>query len=134
VSGVTVDDVGLDLHWYDVFERDPDPKHGVPVRWLHRRAHVRLKGATDMHLVLRGRVNVKSIYTRPRLDISLDGDLLASAVVAEDGAFSFDLTIPAARVARWADLYLVFNTIGTPERDVRDLRVARLDHVTWEPK
>lgn len=134
ISGLTFDDLDRDPRWYDVYYRAPEPVRGVPVRWLHKRGHIRLTGTTDMHLVIRGRVNLNSIYTRPRLDVSLDGELLASLVIAADGTFTVDVVVPKAQLAGWADLYLVFNTIGTPERDVRDLRIARLDHVTWEPR
>jgi hypothetical protein len=134
ISGLTFDDLDRDPKWYDVFYRDPEPVRGVPVRWLHKRGHLRVTGSRDMHLVMRGRVNLGSIYTRPRLDVSVRGELLASVVIAENGEFTIDVTISAAQLRGWADVYLVFNTIGTPERDVRDLRVARLDHVTWEPR
>ena len=134
ISGLTFDDLDADPKWYDVYHRDPEPRRGVPVRWLHRRGHLRVAGTQDMHLVLRGRVNLASIYTRPRLDVSLDGVLLASVEVNERGEFAVDVVVSAAQLRGWADLYLVFNTIGTPERDVRDLRIARLEHVMWEPK
>lgn len=134
ISGLTFDDLDADPKWYDVYHRDAEPRRGVPVRWLHRRGHLRVAGAQDMHLVLRGRVNLASIYTRPRLDVSLDGALLASVEVNERGEFAVDVVVSAAQLRGWADLYLVFNTIGTPERDVRDLRIARLEHVMWEPK
>jgi hypothetical protein len=134
ISGLTFDDLDRDPRWYDVWYRDPEPVRGVPARWLHKRAHLRVTGSADMHLVMRGRVNLNSVYTRPRLDVSLDGELLASIMIGDTGEFVVDVVVPRARVLDWADLYLVFNTIGTPERDVRDLRVARLDHVTWEPR
>jgi len=134
ISGIMFDDLDRDPRWYDVFWRDPEPVRGVPVRWLHKRGHLRVAGIGDMRLVMHGRINLNSIYTRPRLDVSLDGELLASVVISEKGEFTIDLVVPHARLRGWADLYLVFNTIGTPERDVRDLRVARLDHVSWMPR
>jgi hypothetical protein len=133
ISGVAFDD-GKDPRWYEVYERDDEPTRGVPARWLHRRGHIRLRGDSRMHLVLRGKVNLNAIYTHPRLDVAIGGRLLASVVVGDDGAYTVDVTISAADIADWADLYLVFNTIGTPEREVRDLHVARLDHVIWETR
>ena len=105
---------------------------GTPLRWLHRRAHLRLQSERPMRLTLRGQVRRELTGTRPRLVLSLDGDLLASQVVDEDGRFAVELAIPAARLAEWADLYLVFSSVGVPERDSKDLRFARLDGVEWE--
>jgi hypothetical protein len=107
---------------------------GTPVRWMHRRSHLRLRGERDMHLRLRGQVRREVTGTRPRIAVSLDGELLASMVVAEDGTFTIELPIAAARVRDWADLYVVFSSVGLPERDNRELRFARLDSVEWEPQ
>ena len=49
-------------------------------------------------------------------------------------AFTIDLAVPRASITGWSDLYVVFNAIGQPERDVKDLRLARLEGVTWEPR
>lgn len=107
---------------------------GTPVRWMHRRAHLRLRGERDMRLRLHGQVRREVTGTRPRLAVSLDGELLASRVVAEDGSFTIDLPIEAARVRDWADLYVVFSSVGLPERERNELRFARLDGVEWEPR
>jgi hypothetical protein len=107
---------------------------GTPTRWMHRRAHLRLRGDRDMRLRLHGQVRREVTGTRPRLAVSLDGELLASMVVAEDGTFIIDLPIAAARVRDWADLYVVFSSVGLPERESRELRFARLDGVEWEPQ
>lgn len=110
------------------------PVRGIPVRWMYRRFHLRLRGETNMHLRLVGRVSMATLHTRPRLDVSLDGSLLTSVTVAADGRFEIDLVVEAHRIRDWADLYVVFNAIGQPERDVRELRLARLESVTWEPR
>lgn len=114
-------------------ERDLVPP-GTAVRWLHRRAHLRLRGERAMRLTMRGQVRREATGTRPRLTLSLDGALIASQVVAEDGSFTVDVPIAADRIAGWADLYVVFSSVGVPERDSRDLRFARLDGVEWEPQ
>lgn len=134
ISGLMFDDVDRDVKWYELVSRSSEPVRGVPVRWLHNRGHIRVTGTSDMRLVMRGRVNVNAIFTLPRLDVSLDGELLASIALSPTGEFTVDVVVPRARLRGWADLYLVFNTIGTPERDVRNLRIARLDHVSWEPR
>jgi hypothetical protein len=134
LSGLTFAQGDAFAHWFDFFIRDPKPTRGVPVRWMYRRAHLRLHAATDMHLVLRGHVNLNLLYTRPRLDVSLDGRPVASVVVDEDGGFVIDAVLPAATLADWSDLYVVFNAIGQPERDAREVRIARLEDVTWEPR
>lgn len=105
---------------------------GTPVRWLHRRLHLRLRADRPMVLTLRGQVRREVTGTRPRLTFSLDGELLASQVVAEDGRFEVQLPLSAAQLAEWSDLYAVFSSVGVPERDSRDLRFARLDFVGWE--
>jgi hypothetical protein len=83
--------------------------------------------------VLRGHVNLNLLYTRPRLDVSLDGALLASITADADGAFTIDVTIPKTQLHGWCELYAVFDAIGTPEKEVKELRLARLEEVTWEP-
>jgi hypothetical protein len=136
LSGLTFAQPGDNAKWFEVAAIDPEPKRGVPVRWMYRRTHLRVRGSRDMHLVLRGRVNIGVLYARPRLDVSINGTLLGSTLVAPDGAFTIDLTVPAAQLAgsRWSDLYVLFNAIGQPERDARDVRIASLESVTWEPR
>jgi hypothetical protein len=107
---------------------------GRPLRALHRRAHLRVTGETDMRLALRAWVALGKIYTRPRLDVALDGELLASVIADEHGSYHLDLQIPAARLAGgWHDIYLVFNSISEPGHDDRDPRAAVLETVTWLP-
>jgi hypothetical protein len=132
VSGQTYAQRADDAHWYDVFVRDPEPKHGQPIRWMRRRVHLRVRGDGRMHLVMRGHMNLGLMYTRPRLDVSLGGELLGSFQVDEAGAFAIDLDVTAPHA--WDDLYVVFNTIGEFERDLHDLRLARLEEVQWEPR
>jgi hypothetical protein len=114
------------------YERVP-PLRGQASRWMHRRGHLRVRGDGDMTLALRGKVNVKEVFTRPRLDVSLRGELIASVVVDEAGNFALDIKVPYAQLRGWSDVYLVWNTIGEPEKDVRDLRIARLTRIEWEP-
>jgi hypothetical protein len=120
------------VHWYDYVVRDPEPTHGTPVRWMGRRAHLRVRGEQRMHLVLRGEVNLDLVFSRPRLDVSIDGELIASVPVDDTGKFSVDTDV--AGPGAWADLYVVFDTIGEPSADVRELRAARLEEVTWQPR
>jgi hypothetical protein len=134
MSGLTFAQADADAHWFDFVTRDPKPTRGVPIRWMYRRSHLRLRGSQDMHLVVRGHVNLNLLYTRPRLDVSLDGVLLTSVTVDESGAFSIEQDVPASQLDGWSDLYLMFNAIGQPDRDVKDLRLARLEEVTWEPR
>jgi hypothetical protein len=133
--------------WFEVGPKRPAPPRpaadpaaalrvmrGRPLRALHRRAHLRVTGETDMRLQLRAWVALGKIYTRPRLDVALDGALLASVIADEHGGYHLDLQIPAARLAGgWRDLYLVFNSISEPGRDDRDPRAAVLEAVTWLP-
>jgi hypothetical protein len=132
LSNLTYAQPADDARWYDFFVHDPNPKRGQPIRWLSRRAHLRVRGDGHMHLVLRGRINVGMVFTRPRLDVSIDGELLGSFVTDDNGAFAVELDVTASRT--WSDLYIVMSSVGQAERDVRDLRVARLEEVQWESR
>jgi hypothetical protein len=125
-----------DPTWYDVFHAPAvGATRGVAARWLYRRSHLRVRGTTDMRLALSGKVNLGVAYTRPRLDVMLDGELLATVVADAGGRYDIDAVVPAAKLAGgWHDIYLVFDSIAEPAKDVRDLRAARLESLEWEPK
>ncbi len=131
-SGLTFAQADDDARWYDFIVHDPKPTRGVPVRWMQRRVHLRVRGDGRMHLVMRGHFNLHALYTRPRLDVSLDGELLASVAVGADGVFAIDLDVLPPH--GWGDLYVVLDSASQPERDVRDLRLAGLEEVVWEPR
>jgi hypothetical protein len=133
-SGVTLLDSEADPHWYELLYTNPEPEVGIPARWMTWRSHLRVRGERDMHLVVRGKVNLNQVYSRPRIDVSLDGELLSSFTVDERGDFTIELVVPKAKLDGWCDLYLVFNTVGQPEREVRNVRAARLSDVVWEPR
>ncbi|HTR49102.1 MAG TPA: hypothetical protein VMJ10_00265 [Kofleriaceae bacterium] len=118
----------------DPTKKDEWPQHGTPVRYMHRRVHFRVRGGSDMHLVLRGHINLSLIYTHPRLDVSLAGAPLASVTADEHGEFAIDVVVPVGALGGWRDLYIIFNTVGQPELDVSDLKIARLEEVRWEPR
>ena len=83
---------------------------------------------------LRATIALGRMYNRPRLDVALDGELLASEIADENGRYAIDLQIPADQLGDgWSDLYLVFNSVSDPERDSRDPRVAALELVVWTP-
>ena len=63
--------------------------------------------------------------------VTLDGDELGEAVAGPDGRFAIDAKVTGD--GDWHDLYLAFSSIGEPERDLRDLRMARLEAFEWEP-
>lgn len=85
-----------------------------------------------MHLVLRGKVRLAGLHALPRLDVSVGGQWATSTTVDSDGNFLVDAAVPDA--SGWTDVFVVFSTIGTPEKQVRDLRIAPLMELTWEPK
>jgi hypothetical protein len=133
------------LHWYDV-PADPGQPRGIPVRFMNRSVHLRLRGdGGPMTLALGGRISMSAVFTKPRLEVSLDGELLASQIVEADGSFALALTIPAADVDDWADVYVTWNTLEDPERDtveprivgdprvIGESRIARLEYLHWEP-
>jgi hypothetical protein len=121
-----------EAHWYD-FTPPPGPGPGMPVRWMNHSVHLRVRGDKAMTLSVGGMVNVNAIFTRPRLELSLDGALLASQVVDPEGRFAVSVKIPAADVADWADVYLTWTALQDPEREAGEPKVARLEYVHWEP-
>jgi len=125
-----------DPTWYEVLHPPSTaPTRGTAARWMYRRAHVRLRGDADMRLVLRGKVNLAATHARPRLDVSLGGELLTSVVVDDAGRFAIEVTVSHAQLgAAWRDLYLVFHGVSEPAKDARDQRAARLESLEWEPR
>jgi len=119
---------------------DPDSTPAKPVRWMGPRAHIRIRGDHDgdRTLVIRGRVDLAAIQTRPVVAASLDGREIHSAIVDPEGYFAIAATIPAAWITDWADLYITLSSVHEPWKDpegrtAAKLTVARLESVTWEP-
>jgi hypothetical protein len=100
-----------------------DRQLGRPVR---RRAHLRVRGATDMRLVLHAQLAPGIGEMRPRLDVSLDGELLASELASPGGQYAIDVTVPRGQLAGgWHDVYLVFSGVAAPvDRPTED----QIDH------
>ena len=113
----------------------PEPgKRTTPVLPMTRRAHLRVRGTTgrDMRLVLRAAIALDAIYSHPRLDVSLDGELVASGVADATGRYAITATVARDQLAPgWHDLYLTFATTADPDREVSDPRIARLESVEW---
>lgn len=125
-----------DPTWYDAFHA-PATKatRGTAARWMFRRSHVRVRGNADMRLTLGGKVNLGAAYTRPRLDVMLDGELLSTVIPDAGGRFEIDVVVTRAQLAGgWHDVYFVFDSIAEPQKEVRELRSARLESLEWEPK
>src|SRR5262249_12059232 len=73
------------------------PTRGRALRGLHRRAHLRVTGETDMHLALRAAIAAGSASgkatpgkraPRPQLDVVLDGELLTSVLADDRGGYT----------------------------------------------
>ena len=109
------------------------PMKGQPVRWVGRRAHLRVRGDVPMKLQLDGRVAVKTIFTRPRVEVMVGGLVLGSWVVGEDGRFHVDATVPSTALDGWTDAYITFSSVAEPWREPGDLRAAALERVRWHP-
>ena len=127
-------DAGVDdPTWFEIVRpRSTEALRGTPIRPLFRRAHLRIRGTGAMRLVMRAAIALNQTYTRPRLDLSIDGDPLTSVVADERGHYAIDVVVPADRLGGgWHDLYLVLSTSNEPEKDARDLRVGRLELVEW---
>lgn len=136
VAGLVYVDGGVDdPAWFEITHpRTPEPQRGKATRALHRRAHLRVRGSAAMLLSIRASLGLNTVYTHPRLDISLDGELLTSAVADAHGRYAIDVAVPAEKLAGgWHDVYLVSSSIAEPDSTVRDLRVTRLEAVDWRP-
>jgi hypothetical protein len=119
---------------------DPDgavkAMRGKAIRALHRRVHLRVRGepGADMRLAMRAWIALGKVYTRPRMDVSLDGELLASILPDERGGYALGLRLSRQRlIGDWHDLYLVFSSVDEPDPANRDPRTAVLDSVEWGP-
>lgn len=130
-----VDAAITDPRWFEVAPaQPPSTLRGTPIRALFRRAHLRVRGTTDMRLQMKIAIALNAVYSRPRIDLSLNGKVLASVVADDTGHYAIDLAIPERLLAGgWRDLYLVFSTINEPDAAGRELRVARLESVEWGP-
>src|SRR5262249_19844650 len=105
----------------------PEPARRTAILPLARRAHLRIRGAADMHLALRGAI-ARTVYTHPRLEISLDGEPLNIAVADATGRYAVDVTVARDHLAGgWYELCLTFSDIADPGRDTTDPWVARLE-------
>jgi hypothetical protein len=122
----------FNLEWYSVCEGCV-PVRGTGIKWMNRRAHLRLRGTTDMRLELEGRVAVDTVFTRPRVGVTVDGTVLDSVVVAPDGRFRFSGVVPASALDGWVDAYITISSVSEPWREPGDLRAAALEHLRWEP-
>ncbi|MGE0547515.1 MAG: hypothetical protein AB7O24_09010 [Kofleriaceae bacterium] len=129
---VFIDIEPLEPKWFEVV-RVSRAIPGTAVRWLNRNAHFRARGDSDMTLTIRGKVDVNQIYTIPRFELIVDGELVVSQVTATNGRFSITTTVPKETVARWIDIYLTFSALQDPVRTVGEPWVARLEAVEWEP-
>ncbi|HEX7841683.1 MAG TPA: hypothetical protein VF469_29640, partial [Kofleriaceae bacterium] len=121
-----------DPAWYEVSHGYSEAARGTATRTLLRRSHLRVRGAGAMRLSLRAAIALGAVHTHPRLDVSLDDGPLTSAVADATGRYAIDVTVPGDRLAGgWHDLYLVFSSIADPEKEVRELRIARLESIEW---
>lgn len=123
-----------DPAWYELSHGYTEAARGTAVRTLLRRSHLRVRGAGARRLSLRAAIALGAVHTHPRLEVSLDGELVVSAVADAAGRYAIDVTVPGDRLAGgWHDLYLVFSSIADPEKEVRELRIARLESIEWSP-
>jgi len=127
-----VDDSIDDPRWYEVSHGYSAATRGTAALALSRRAHLGVRGDGPRRLVLRAAIALHMAYTHPRLDVSLGGEPLASAVADTAGKYAIDVTVPSDRLrGGWHDLYLVFTSLADPVTDVRDVRIARLESIEW---
>jgi hypothetical protein len=103
---------------------------------MSRRGHLRVRAepGRDMRLALRAAIALDIAHTHPRLDVSIDGELLGSVVADAAGRYALTTTVRRDRLGPgWHDIYLVFSSIAEPDKEIRDPRVAWLESVEWTP-
>lgn len=122
-----------DLGEWEQVTRTTERDRGLMVRWINRSNHLRLRGAGDMQLRIRGHVAFDMIFARPRVSLTVAGHEMVSRLVEPNGTFDVDVTVPAAWLTGWTDAYLHLSTVGEPWRDAAVTRVARVESVDWEP-
>jgi hypothetical protein len=121
-----------ELEWYEVCT-GCRPIRGRPVKWMNRRAHFRLRGDADMRLEIEGRVLTRTIFTRPRVEVMVEGLELGSFVVGEDGRFHVDAIVPRSALDGWTDAYVTISSVSEPWREPADLRAATIERLHWNP-
>lgn len=121
-----------DRRWIDL-EQAVGSMRAVAVRWMTASGHLRVRGRGDMHLRVWGRIHVLAISTRPRVTVTFAGLEIDSRIVEPDGTFALDTVIPGTWLHGWSDVYVNLSSMHEPWRTVKDLRIARLEGVVWEP-
>ncbi|MEJ7598273.1 MAG: hypothetical protein WKG01_10215 [Kofleriaceae bacterium] len=94
-----VDGTLPDPRWFEVAPAPATVKpagklRGQPIRGLTPRAHLPVRGTGTMRLQMRIAIALNTVYARPRIDLSLDGQILASVVADERGMYVIDLAVP----------------------------------------
>lgn len=107
----------------------------APARLMEVRSHIRVRAmyARPYELALRGRLDLRKAVTLPRLEVVIDGLVIGSALADATGAFELSVPVAYSLVREWTDVYFVFTSVGQPERDAADARMARLERLLWRP-
>jgi hypothetical protein len=108
----------------------------TPFRWLgaHANLRVRAHGAHPMCFAVHGWVDQQALHTTPYLSAYVDGHVLATVdIVPEDGSFTLEGVVSPAQLAghEWIGVTLDLSTVGWHWLDIRELRVAVVDRVSW---
>jgi hypothetical protein len=108
----------------------------APFRWLGAHAFLRLRthGTRPMRFSVHGYVDQTALHTTPYLSAYVDGTTLATVDIApEDGSFSLQAVVDPSQLAghEWIGVTIDLSTVAWHWLDVRDLRVAIVDHVEW---
>lgn len=104
------------------------------MRWMGQRCHIRLKrhDGRSMRLFIYGWVDLKAVKTRPLISAQLDGRLLATVRVPEDGLWGMDLVVPPdALRTTWGDLQITLGSVAFHWADPPGLKVALLNGLSW---
>lgn len=107
-------------------------KHAM--RWMGQRSLVRLKrhGDRPMRLFMHGWADLDAIKTRPLITASIDGRLLETVRVPEDGLWAMDLVVPPEALrATWVDLQITVGSVAFHWSDPPELKVALLNGLSW---
>ncbi|MDX2092137.1 MAG: hypothetical protein SFX73_30005 [Kofleriaceae bacterium] len=129
---VFIDKDDPEARWFEIV-RNPSLRDGDAVRWMNRSVHFRVRGETDMVFEIRGKILTKKVFTHPRIELTIGGELIESKLVDDDGRFTVRTIVSSDLLTDWVDVYVTFSSLQEPSREAGPPEVARLEWVEWEP-
>jgi hypothetical protein len=103
-------------------------------RWMSATNHVRLKshGARPMRLFMHGWADPYALKTRPEIAVYIDGRLIASMRVPEDGLWGIETIVPPELLReKWVDMKVTLSAVAFHWADAPYLQVAMMNGLEW---